>query len=103
MKVGRETIMTEEIIRLYYRFYGTVQGVGFRWHALNVARQLPITGRIKNLSDGSVEAEVQGQPQDIQKWFTKLYEDRFSKIRNVEVTEIQLVENETQFKVDTRW
>ncbi|MFT5111840.1 MAG: acylphosphatase [Parasphingorhabdus sp.] len=34
---------------------GVVQGVGFRWSTLRVARQLELTGYCKNLTDGSVE------------------------------------------------
>lgn len=95
--------MAEERIRLFYKFYGTVQGVGFRWHAMNVANKYGLTGRIKNLSDGSVEAEIQGPQETIQKWFTELYQDRFSKIRNVEVNEIALVNDEKKFQVITGW
>jgi acylphosphatase len=40
---------------------GRVQGVGFRYHALSVAEKSGITGLVKNLSDGSVYIEAEGE------------------------------------------
>ena len=48
-------------IRKHIIFYGRVQGVGFRYYSVNKARQLGLTGWVKNLCDGSVEMEVQGE------------------------------------------
>jgi acylphosphatase len=42
------------------RFHGHVQGVGFRYQAQNAARQLGLTGWVRNEFDGSVSMELQG-------------------------------------------
>lgn len=46
-------------IRKHIVFYGRVQGVGFRYYAVNKANQLGLTGWVKNLPNGTVEMEVQ--------------------------------------------
>lgn len=48
-------------IRKHIIFYGRVQGVGFRYYAVQKANQLGLTGWVKNLYDGSVEREVEGR------------------------------------------
>ncbi len=46
-----------------FRVSGHVQGVGFRWYTRRAAQELGLTGRVRNLPDGSVEAEAQGKPE----------------------------------------
>ncbi|MCC6381201.1 MAG: acylphosphatase [Dehalococcoidia bacterium] len=50
-----------EIQRRRYLLRGRVQGVGFRLFAATAARQLALTGGVRNLPDGrSVEATAEG-------------------------------------------
>ena len=48
------------IIRHGGRFMGRVQGVGFRVFVQSVAEELGFTGWVKNMPDGSVVMEAQG-------------------------------------------
>lgn len=41
--------------------YGRVQGVGFRAFAARVASDLRLFGGVRNLSDGRVELDVEGE------------------------------------------
>ena len=41
---------------------GRVQGVGFRYSARSKAEKLGVTGFARNLPDGNVELEVEGDP-----------------------------------------
>ena len=44
---------------------GKVQGVGFRFSTVRRAHELGITGWVRNQEDGSVEALLQGTPDQI--------------------------------------
>ena len=46
--------------RLHVFYAGRVQGVGFRATAEETASRLAVTGWVKNLRDGRVEAVVEG-------------------------------------------
>ena len=50
-----ESIETHRVV-----FHGRVQGVGFRWTTKRVAKHFPVTGYVRNRSDGTVELVVQG-------------------------------------------
>ena len=45
---------------------GRVQGVGFRNYLEYKARQFHITGWVRNRRDGSVEAMIQGTPENVE-------------------------------------
>ena len=86
------------MVRRHIFFYGRVQGVGFRWLAVSKARLLGLTGWVRNLSDGSVEMEVQGKREEIGKMISMLYQQRFIWIEDIEEKEIP-VEKESSFSI----
>ena len=43
------------------RVTGTVQGVSFRWYAQEKARELGVTGWVRNETDGSVLLHAEGE------------------------------------------
>lgn len=87
------------VIRKHVYFYGRVQGVGFRWRAMQTARELQLTGWVRNMYNGNVEMEVQGNSLMIEHLFRVLESDRFIRIEKTEILQIPTVEDEHDFIV----
>lgn len=51
-----------------YKFYGRVQGVGFRATARRLAAGFDVSGTVQNLSDGSVLVNVCGEPEEMKRF-----------------------------------
>ena len=71
--------VTEQIL-----FSGRVQGVGFRWTTEHFANDLQLSGFVRNLPDGRVEAVVAGSGGSIQKLVDRLRERFGDGIRDVQ-------------------
>ena len=52
--------------RLHAVVHGDVQGVGFRYFVQRTARQLGLTGWVRNNDDGSVELVAEGARQKLE-------------------------------------
>ncbi|MEE3468164.1 MAG: acylphosphatase [Eubacterium sp.] len=86
-------------MRRSYRFYGQVQGVGFRYHASMAARGLGLTGWVRNEYDGTVTMEAQGPEPLLTQLVSQLQGDRYIDIDGVEMKEIPEREDERGFRV----
>ncbi len=53
---------------------GRVQGVGFRFFAERLARELGLVGWVRNLRDGSVETVAEGEDGAVERYITRLRE-----------------------------
>jgi acylphosphatase len=80
--------MKEQVAARRLLISGRVQGVGFRWFAEDCARRIGVTGWVRNLDDGRVEAYVVGTPSQLDHFAARLHKGPpQSEVRGVELIE----------------
>lgn len=65
-------------------FTGRVQGVGFRYTTLQVAKEFEISGYVCNLPDGRVQLEAEGRAAEVAAFVTAVEERMHGYIRKTE-------------------
>lgn len=75
---------TAEVYHAGVYFTGHVQGVGFRYTALEVAREFEVAGYVTNLLDGRVQLEVEGTKAEVLGYVASLQERMHGHIRQTE-------------------
>jgi acylphosphatase len=65
-------------------FSGHVQGVGFRYSVLQVAKEFDVTGFVRNLADGRVQLEAEGTAEDVAAFVAAIEERMHGYIRKTE-------------------
>lgn len=65
-------------------FSGHVQGVGFRYTTLQVAREFEVAGYVKNLADGRVEVVAEGASPEVGRFIAGIEERMHGYIRKTE-------------------
>ncbi|MGE5308425.1 MAG: acylphosphatase [Deltaproteobacteria bacterium] len=71
-------------VHVVYR--GTVQGVGFRYTVRQIAEGLGVNGWVKNLWDGSVEVEAEGEEYTLKRFLGEIGEHFSGYIRGADVS-----------------
>lgn len=87
-----------EIVNKNFKFSGNVQGVGFRFQFMLLAQELELVGWVKNLSDGRVEAEVQGPKEKIEFLVDSMKNKPIIRINSIEEKEQALNNKLKEFK-----
>lgn len=65
---------------------GMVQGVGFRYYAYRHAKALGLQGYVRNMWDGSVTSEVEGERGMVEEYIKALtVGPRLASVRDVDV------------------
>jgi len=52
---------------------GAVQGVGYRYFAMNAAHELGVTGWVRNLYDGTVQVVAEGPRETLEEFLKHLH------------------------------
>lgn len=78
-------------------FSGRVQNVGFRLELYSLAQRLDLAGWVRNLEDGSVEAEMQGDESEIDFLIGCMRSLKRATVKRVEVTEVAINQEDEEF------
>ncbi len=65
-------------------FTGHVQGVGFRYTVLQVAREFEVSGFVSNLPDGRVHLEAEGSPEQVNAFVAAVEKRMHGHVRKVD-------------------
>ena len=90
----------KNIIRKAGRAVGRVQGVCFRAFVRTEAKSLGVTGWVKNMRDGSVTMELQGELLIIEQLIEKIKAGRGRiNVTNFEISDLPVLEGENTFAI----
>jgi acylphosphatase len=86
------------LVRYYIIVDGRVQGVGFRFFCTMNARTLDLTGWVRNMNNGMVEMEVQGEESSIEKFIRNIKKgNKFIRVDELSQKKIKLLSEERTF------
>ena len=78
-----------DVYHAHAYFEGRVQGVGFRYAALEVAREFEVSGYVENLAHGRVHIEAEGKHAELESFISAVEERmaHFIKKTNRDIVE----------------
>ncbi len=65
-------------------YSGNVQGVGFRYTTVSIARGYHVVGYVQNMPDGRVELLAEGATDELDRFLGEISEQMAGHIRSVE-------------------
>lgn len=86
-------------IRIHAVFSGRVQGVGFRYTTLEIARSHPVVGFVRNLPDRTVELEAEGEPAAVDAFLDEIRANFRTNITHVVRHPLEPRRQETSFEI----
>lgn len=92
--------MSEQIKRIHAVVHGLVQGVFFRETTCKQANRLGLSGWVRNLANGTVETEFQGEEATVARMLDWLAQgSSLSNVTRVESREKDPVSGESEFVI----
>lgn len=76
--------MENQVFHAVRYYAGRVQGVGFRYSTLQIARGFEVSGYVQNLPDGRVLLEAEGDEPEVQAFCEEVEDQLSSFIRETE-------------------
>ena len=81
---------------------GRVQGVGFRYFAYHLARELDLRGWVRNLQDGNVEIEVQGEEELLDQFLMEIKSGpQLAIVEDISINSFENLENYEGFNIES--
>ena len=85
-------------LQVFYEGY--VQGVGFRWSVRYIAKGFNVTGWVRNLVDGRVEVQAQGEDQEVQAFLDAIAQSELrAHIRKQTENKLETLVNARGFEI----
>lgn len=79
---------------------GRVQGVGFRWFARETAERFRLSGWVRNLPSGEVEAEAEGPRETLKSFVAELATGLpYACVSDIQKVEIPVTEDKSAFGI----
>jgi len=93
-------VIDHEAVRLTAWVHGQVQGVGFRFSVKSITTGYDVVGCVKNLIDGRVELEVQGEEREVDEFLEAVLKSHLRRhINRFVVREIPLKNGVKGFEI----
>jgi len=87
------------LIRRHVIFHGHVQGVCFRMITHELAYGFDVVGFVRNLPDGTVELEAQGDAAEVERFVAAINSKFESNIRRMDATEATIKDGDNDFQI----
>jgi len=84
---------------LHVFFSGMVQGVGFRFSAMESAKKRRLKGWVKNTKDGRVELLIQGSEKNLNLFLADINREFKRGIADCQIEESECDKNLTDFRI----
>ena len=84
------------MVSLQVFYEGNVQGVGFRWSVRHIAKGFDVTGSVRNLADGRVELQINGEEGEVRAFLEAIAQSELRALIRKQV------ENKLEKPVTTR-
>jgi len=86
--------------KIIAKFFGQVQGVGFRYTAKSLADELGLVGFVKNINDDTVELVALGKEKNLKNFLKKVQENFNNNIKDVKYSWSKPSETYQNFKIE---
>lgn len=78
-------VMDNRVFQMNCWFEGHVQGVGFRYQTVGVAKGFDVTGYVQNVADGRVHLYVEGEESEVVAFQTEVESELKNYIKETEI------------------